>query len=158
MGLLVMGRKHQECAMQAVKMPKPATEQPGLLLTGSAAPYPAPSCYSVAAAAEAVACFLTGTAVPLPPLLQLQLRDSQLAGERLQKEYNALAERAGRLHHSLQEHIHSNTQLLADNSQRQVEIKAKEDEIRLLRVRACLPPPLGVGCCWARVGPAYAFS
>ncbi|KAL4853863.1 Cilia- and flagella-associated protein 58 [Chlorella vulgaris] len=65
--------------------------------------------------------------------LKLQLRDSQLAGERLQKEYNALAERAGRLHHSLQEHIHSNTQLLADNSQRQVEIKAKEDEIRLLR-------------------------
>jgi hypothetical protein len=139
-------------------MPKPATEQPGLLQTGSAAPSPAPSCSPLhRRSAEAVACFLTCTTVPLPPLLQLQLRDSQLAGERLQKEYNALAERAGRLHHSLQEHIHSNTQLLADNSQRQVEIKAKEDEIRLLRVRACLPTPLGVGCCQARVGPAYAF-
>ena len=42
----------------------------------------------------------------------------------------------GRLHHTLEEHIHANTQLLADNSQRQVEIKAKEDEIRALRVGA----------------------
>ncbi|EFN51138.1 hypothetical protein CHLNCDRAFT_141344 [Chlorella variabilis] len=65
--------------------------------------------------------------------LKALLRESQLAGERLQKEYNALAEKAARLHHTLEEHIHSNTQLLADNSQRQVEIKQKEDEIRALR-------------------------
>ncbi|KAL4439847.1 hypothetical protein ABPG75_002848 [Micractinium tetrahymenae] len=61
------------------------------------------------------------------------LRESQQANERLQKEYNALTEKVARLHHTLEEHVHSNTQLLADNSQRQVEIKAKEDEIRALR-------------------------
>lgn len=45
-----------------------------------------------------------------------------------------LTDKVGRLHHTLEEHVHTNTQLLADNSQRQVEIKAKEDEIRALRV------------------------
>lgn len=72
-----------------------------------------------------------------PPLFlhtQALLRESQAAGERLQKEYNSLAERAARLHHSLEDHVHTNTQLLADNSQRQVEIKARDDEIRALRV------------------------
>lgn len=73
----------------------------------------------------------------MPPVLTLQglLRESQQANERLQKEYNALTDKVQRLHHTLEEHIHTNTQLLADNSQRQVEIKAKEDEIRALRVR-----------------------
>ncbi|PRW33224.1 flagellar associated isoform A [Chlorella sorokiniana] len=61
------------------------------------------------------------------------LRESQQASERLQKEYNALSDKVARLHHTLEEHVHTNTQLLADNSQRQVEIKAKEDEIRTLR-------------------------
>ncbi len=68
-------------------------------------------------------------------LMQGLLRESQLANERLQKEYNVLTEKVARLHHTLEEHVHTNTQLLADNSQRQVEIKAKEDEIRALRVR-----------------------
>jgi acyl-CoA synthetase (AMP-forming)/AMP-acid ligase II len=76
---------------------------------------------------------------------QALLRESQQAGERLQKEYNSLAERAARLHHSLEDHIHTNTQLLADNSQRQVEIKAKEDEIRALRVGARLCVRVGGG-------------
>ena len=69
-----------------------------------------------------------------PCTAQGLLRESQQANERLQKEYSGLAEKVGRLHHSLEEHIHANTQLLADNSQRQVEIKGKEDEIRALRV------------------------
>lgn len=56
----------------------------------------------------------------LCPALQGLLRESQQANERLQKECSALAERAARLHHTLEDHIHSNTQLLADNSQRQV--------------------------------------
>lgn len=56
---------------------------------------------------------------PRPPPQGL-LRESQQASERLQKECGALAERAARLHHTLEEHIHANTQLLADNSQRQV--------------------------------------
>ena len=91
------------------------------------------------------------TRLPRPPAVQALLRESQLAGERLQKEYNALAEKAARLHHTLEEHIHSNTQLLADNSQRQVEIKQKEDEIRALRVRR-RPASAGLGvvtgCAW----------
>eukprot|EP00887_Chlorella_sp_A99_P000486 scaffold17.g486.t1 len=68
--------------------------------------------------------------------LQGLLRESQAANERLQKEYNTLTERVARLHHTLEEHIHQNTQLLAENSQRQVEIKHKEDEIRALREEA----------------------
>ena len=63
------------------------------------------------------------------------LREGQQAAERLAREHGALGDKAARLHHSLEDHIHANTQLLADNSQRQVEIKGKEDEIRALRVR-----------------------
>lgn len=71
--------------------------------------------------------------------LQALLRESQQANERLQKEYNTLTERVTRLHHTLEEYIHQNTQLLAENSQRQVDIKQKEDEIRTLRVRRVEP-------------------
>lgn len=39
-----------------------------------------------------------------------------------------------KLHHDLEEAIHTNTQLLADSSARQVELKAKEDELAALRV------------------------
>ena len=81
-----------------------------------------------------------GRTAPVPATAQGLLRESQQANERLQKEYSGLAEKVGRLHHSLEEHIHANTQLLADNSQRQVEIKGKEDEIRALRVSG--------GCQW----------
>lgn len=39
-----------------------------------------------------------------------------------------------KLHHGLEEAINTNTQLLADSSARQVELKAKEDELAGLRV------------------------
>lgn len=39
-----------------------------------------------------------------------------------------------KLHHDLEEAIHTNTQLLADSSARQVELKSKEDELTGLRV------------------------
>lgn len=39
-----------------------------------------------------------------------------------------------KLHHDLEEAIHTNTQLLADSSARQVELKGKEDELAGLRV------------------------
>lgn len=78
--------------------------------------------------------FSLGALTPIFPMQGL-LRESQLVNERLQKEHNGLTEKVARLHHTLEEHVHTNTQLLADNSQRQVEIKAKEDEIRALRVR-----------------------
>lgn len=39
-----------------------------------------------------------------------------------------------KLHHDLEEAIHTNTQLLADSSARQVELKGKEEELAGLRV------------------------
>lgn len=39
-----------------------------------------------------------------------------------------------KLHHDLEEAIHTNTQLLADSSAHQVELKAKEEELTGLRV------------------------
>lgn len=39
-----------------------------------------------------------------------------------------------KLHHDLEEAIHTNTQLLADSSARQVELKSKEEELAGLRV------------------------
>ena len=57
------------------------------------------------------------------------VRDSKLATEKVQKEYNQLNEKVQKLHHDLEEQIHTNTQLLAENSQKQVELKVKEDEI-----------------------------
>jgi len=39
-----------------------------------------------------------------------------------------------KLHHDLEEAIHTNTQLLADSSARQVELRSKEDELAGLRV------------------------
>ena len=41
-----------------------------------------------------------------------------------------------KLHHDLEEQIHTNTQLLAENSQKQVELKVKEDEIAQASERA----------------------
>lgn len=38
----------------------------------------------------------------------------------VQKEYNQLNEKVQKLHHDLEEQIHTNTQLLAENSQKQV--------------------------------------
>ena len=83
-------------------------------------------------------------AAPRRELSQGMLREGQQAAERLAREHAALGDKAARLHHTLEDHIHANTQLLADNSQRQVEIKGKEDEIRALRVR-------GVAWCWVWV-------
>jgi hypothetical protein len=39
-----------------------------------------------------------------------------------------------KLHHDLEEAIHTNTQLLADSSARQVELKSKDEELAGLRV------------------------
>ena len=38
------------------------------------------------------------------------LKESQLANERLQKEYNLLTERVSKMQGTLEEHIHTNTQ------------------------------------------------
>lgn len=47
-----------------------------------------------------------------------------LPTEKVQKEYNQLNEKVQKLHHDLEEQIHTNTQLLAENSQKQVGLHA----------------------------------
>lgn len=39
-----------------------------------------------------------------------------------------------KLHHDLEEAIHTNTQLLAESSAKQVELRSKEEELAALRV------------------------
>lgn len=68
--------------------------------------------------------------------LQVVLKEANQATERVQKEYNLLSEKSQKLHHDLEEQIHNNTQLLAENSQRQVELKVKDDEINQIKQEA----------------------
>ena len=62
------------------------------------------------------------------------IHDSRQSTEKIQKEYNHLNEKVVKLHHDLEEQIHTNTQLLAENSQKQVELKNKDDDINKLKV------------------------
>lgn len=66
--------------------------------------------------------------------LEQMLRESQGATDRLQKEFNLLNEKVQKLHHDLEDQIHTNTQLLAENSQKAVELKQKEEEILQVKV------------------------
>ncbi|PNH05361.1 hypothetical protein TSOC_008387 [Tetrabaena socialis] len=68
--------------------------------------------------------------------LEQMLRESKLATEKVQKEYNLLNEKMQKLHHDLEEQIHTNTQLLAENSAKQVELKVKEEEIAAIKSEA----------------------
>ena len=58
-----------------------------------------------------------------------------MATDRVQKEFNLLNEKVQKLHHDLEDQIHTNTQLLAENSQKAVELKQKEEEILQVKVR-----------------------
>lgn len=66
--------------------------------------------------------------------LEQMLRESQVATDRVQKEFNLLNEKVQKLHHDLEDQIHTNTQLLAENSQKAVELKQKEEEILQVKV------------------------
>eukprot|EP00798_Chlamydomonas_sp_ICE-L_P006525 gene6525-3166_t len=68
--------------------------------------------------------------------LEMTLRDAKFGTEKIQKEYNQLNEKVQKLHHDLEEQIHTNTQLLAENSQKQMELKVKEDEIAQIKSEA----------------------
>jgi hypothetical protein len=56
-----------------------------------------------------------------------------------------------KLHHDLEEAIHTNTQLLADSSARQVELRSKEEELaglkveilKVIKVGTCAPGSVG---------------
>ena len=61
--------------------------------------------------------------------LEQMLKEQRTMTERATKDYNTMSERVQKLHHDLEEQVHTNSQLLADNSQKQVEVKVKEDEI-----------------------------
>ena len=67
------------------------------------------------------------------------LRESQVATDRVQKEFNLLNEKVQKLHHDLEDQIHTNTQLLAENSQKAVELKQKEEDIQQVKVRSRHP-------------------
>lgn len=67
--------------------------------------------------------------------LEQMIRDSRSTTDKIQKEYNQLNEKVIKLHHDLEEQIHTNTQLLAENSQKQVELKMKDEEIERLKVK-----------------------
>jgi uncharacterized phage infection (PIP) family protein YhgE len=49
--------------------------------------------------------------------------------EKLSKEFNTLNEKATKLQSDLEEQIHQNATLLADNGQKQISIKGKDEEI-----------------------------
>ena len=57
-----------------------------------------------------------------------------MATDRVQKEFNILNEKVQKLHHDLEDQIHTNTQLLAENSQKALELKQKEDDILQVKV------------------------
>eukprot|EP00882_Tetradesmus_deserticola_P031111 GHRQ01035164.1.p1 GENE.GHRQ01035164.1~~GHRQ01035164.1.p1 ORF type:complete len:612 (+),score=349.69 GHRQ01035164.1:203-1837(+) len=62
------------------------------------------------------------------------LKEAKGSTDKVQKEFNALSEKVSKLHHDLEEAVHTNTQLLADSSSRQVELRGKEEELAGLRV------------------------
>lgn len=69
-----------------------------------------------------------------------------MATDRVQKEYNLLNEKVQKLHHDLEEQIHTNTQLLAENSQKVVELKQKDAEIEQIKVGQGAEPWEQHGC------------
>uniref|UniRef100_A0A383VEV0 Cilia- and flagella-associated protein 58 central coiled coil domain-containing protein n=1 Tax=Tetradesmus obliquus TaxID=3088 RepID=A0A383VEV0_TETOB len=62
------------------------------------------------------------------------VKEAKGATDKVQKEFNALSEKVSKLHHDLEEAVHTNTQLLADSSSKQVELRGKEEELAALRV------------------------
>jgi len=58
--------------------------------------------------------------------LEGMMRDAKFSSEKVQKEFNQLNEKVQKLHHDLEEQIHTNTQLLAENSQKQVGKRERE--------------------------------
>jgi hypothetical protein len=52
----------------------------------------------------------------------------------MQKEYNLLNEKVHKLHTDLEDQIHVNTQLLAENSQRHMELHSKDEQIAHIQV------------------------
>lgn len=62
-------------------------------------------------------------------VLREMLTTAKSNKDKLSKEFHALSEKATKLQNDLEEQIHQNATLLADNGQKQIAIKAKDDEI-----------------------------
>lgn len=52
--------------------------------------------------------------------LEARIKEAAAATDKVQKEYNGLSEKVVKLQHDLEEQVHQNSQLMADNSARQV--------------------------------------
>jgi chromosome segregation ATPase len=65
----------------------------------------------------------------------LQLRDERANRERAQKEIDTLTVQKQTLQHDLEDQISTNNQLLAENNQRMMEVKSKEDELSHIKTQ-----------------------
>ncbi|CAM6127709.1 unnamed protein product [Calypogeia fissa] len=65
--------------------------------------------------------------------LENQLREQKGILEKTTKDFEFANQKVAKMQGDLEEQINNNTQLLAENSQKQVELKLKEDEIEFLK-------------------------
>jgi predicted nuclease with TOPRIM domain len=61
------------------------------------------------------------------------LAGSKATSEKMQKEFSQLNDRVSKLQADLVEQIHQNTELLAENGQKQLSIKSKDEEIAVVK-------------------------
>eukprot|EP00002_Diphylleia_rotans_P004987 TRINITY_DN1392_c1_g3_i1.p1 TRINITY_DN1392_c1_g3~~TRINITY_DN1392_c1_g3_i1.p1 ORF type:complete len:887 (-),score=260.76 TRINITY_DN1392_c1_g3_i1:165-2825(-) len=65
--------------------------------------------------------------------LEHQIREQRSLTDKSLKDYDNLNQRTLKLQQDLEEQMHTNTQLIAENSQRTLEIKVKDEEIQHVR-------------------------
>eukprot|EP00958_Prasinococcus_capsulatus_P017401 scaffold1959_cov403-Prasinococcus_capsulatus_cf.AAC.11 len=64
------------------------------------------------------------------------LRQQRTSTDKARNQFDMLSITVQKLHQKLDEQVHANTQLLAENSQKQVELQVKEDEINQIKQEA----------------------
>lgn len=65
--------------------------------------------------------------------LEAMVKESKATSDKIQKEYNIMAERATKVQREMEEQMTMNQSLMSVNSQKQLEIKVKEEEMQQLR-------------------------
>lgn len=65
--------------------------------------------------------------------IEMMLRERENQFERLNRDFNMILEKSHRLQQDLDEQVHQNTQLLAQVSQQQLEVRARDEEIAALK-------------------------
>jgi chromosome segregation ATPase len=66
--------------------------------------------------------------------LESALKEQRAATEKAQHDYSAISDRVQKLQKDLDEQIHHNTQLEADNNDKQGQLKVKDDEIQQVKM------------------------